>query len=157
MAQFKSLADKAGPLQAQEREQQVAQLLAAAGKPKAPSNATPAAAAVRNPVVQLLPSGPFQAWTRPIQKGQIATDNSVDGGLRPINDAVPPLPNAPAGAYVVFTINIDNDGNVKPVRYLSDDNGLSPQVMAAAKDWKFNPPTVKGKPVSTSISVKIPF
>jgi TonB family protein len=159
LAQFKSLADRAGPMQAQaqDRQQQVAQLLAAANKPKAPSNATPATTAARNPVVQLLPSGPFQAWTRPIQKGQIVPDNSVDGGLRPINDAVPPLPNAPAGAYVVFTINIDNDGNVKPVRYLSDDNGLSPQVMAAAKEWKFNPPTVKGKPVSTSISVKITF
>jgi hypothetical protein len=38
-----------------------------------------------------------------------------------------------------------------------DDYGLGPQVMAAAKGWKFQPPTVKGKPVSTTIQVKVAF
>ncbi|MGD1105144.1 MAG: TonB family protein [Terriglobia bacterium] len=87
----------------------------------------------------------------------IVPDINVDGGLKPINLAMPPMAGAPAGAYVVLTINIDPNGNVTPTRMIADVYGLGPQVMAAAKGWKFNPPTVRGKPVSTIIQVKVIF
>jgi len=160
--EFKALLGKRPD--AADRYAAVVAMIADANKPKPPvtppttptTTPTPTSTAPRSGTVALLPTGPYQAWTRPIQKGQIVPDNSVEGGLKPVNDAMPPIA-APAGAFVIFTINIDPEGNVTPVRYLSDNNGLSPQVMAAAKAWKFNPPTVKGKPVSTSISVKVTF
>jgi TonB family protein len=105
-----------------------------------------------NSVVTLLPSGDYQPWTWTVQKGQIVPDNSVDGGLKPVSLAIPPVAGAPAGlSIVLLNIRIDPSGRVTSTRVLSDDHGLSPQVMAAAKEWRFNPPTVKGIPVSTSI------
>jgi TonB family protein len=87
----------------------------------------------------------------------MAPGSSVEGGLKPVNLAMAPIPGAPAGAFVVFMISIDPNGNVTPTRILSDSDGLGPLAMAAAKKWKFNPPTVKGKPVSTSVAVKVAF
>ncbi|MGA2984969.1 MAG: protein kinase [Terriglobia bacterium] len=163
LTQFKALAGKAGPVQAQAqiRAQQVAELIADANKPKAPVTpppATPAPTVARNAVVTLIPSGDFQRWNGPVSKGQMIPDNSIEGGLKPIGSlTVPPLPDAPAKAVVIFIISIDPNGNVTPGRKTVDDNGLGPQVMAAAKGWKFNPPMVKGKPVATSIQVKVAF
>ena len=124
--------------------------------PPNPPSATPGPG--RNPEVALIPPGEYQKWIGPVNKGQTIPANSIEGGLKPVGKlTVPPVPGARAGAYVTFMINIDPEGNVSPTRYLSDDNGLSPQVMAAAKAWRFNPPMVKGKAVSTSISVKVTF
>ena len=84
-------------------------------------------------------------------KGQTMPDNSIEGGLKAVSLSLPPISGASAGDKVLFIIAIDPDGNVKPVRKTQDDAGLAPQVMAAAKSWRFNPPVVKGKPVSTNI------
>jgi TonB family protein len=153
---------------AADRYATVVALIAEANKPKpetpkpnpgpgpGPQNPPPNPTA-RTPVVTLLPSGPYVPWTRPVAKGQIVPDNSVEGGLKPV-PSMTAVAAAPAGASVVLKINIDPNGNVTPDRVLTDNNGLSPQVMEAAKGWKFNPPTVKGgKSVSTSISVKVAF
>ncbi len=110
-----------------------------------------------DPEVRLIPSGDFQPWNAPVTEGQMLPDNSIEGGLKPINLAMPPVAGSPTGAVIVLVIRIDPNGNVNPVRYLPDDNGLGPQVMAAAKGLKFEPPIVKGKPVSTSIQVKVTF
>jgi outer membrane biosynthesis protein TonB len=88
----------------------------------------------------------------------VIPDNSIEDGLKPIGSlTVPPVPDAPAKAVVIFIISIDPSGNVTPGRKTVDDYGLGPQVMAAAKGWKFNPPMVIGKPVATSIQVKVSF
>jgi TonB family protein len=84
-------------------------------------------------------------------------DNVVEGGLKSINLAIPPILDAPAKSEVIFVISIDPNGNVTPIRKTVDDYGLAPQVMAAAKSWKFSPPTVKGTPVSTTVQVKVVF
>jgi serine/threonine-protein kinase len=166
-AEFKSLVARRPD--ALDRYGQVMQLIAEANKPKpeppkpnpgqtgpGPQNPPPTTA-VRTPVVLLLPSGQYQAWTRPIPKGGIVPDSSVEGGVKPV-PSMSPVAGAPAGAFVVLKINIDPNGNVTPDRVLTDPNGLSPQVMEAAKGWKFNPPTIKGgKSVSTSISVRVTF
>jgi TonB family protein len=112
----------------------------------------------RNPVVTLIPSGDFERWNGPVMKGQMLPDNSIEGGLKPMGGLpVPPMKDAPPNAVVVFIITIDADGNVTPGRRISDDYGLGQQVMAAAKRWKFQPPTVRGEPVSTAIQVKVTF
>jgi len=177
LGQFQALAGKSGPMQAQAqtRAQQVAQLIADANRPKpsptpppapAPTPAptpqpTPAPAptptAARNATVTLIPTGDYERWNGPVTKGMMLPNNSVEGGLKPINLAVPPIVGAPAGASVIFIISIDPNGNVTPGRKTVDDYALGPQVMAAAKSWKFNPPTVRNKPVSTSIQVKVVF
>ena len=111
-----------------------------------------------NTVVKLIPSGDFQPWHAPVTKGMMVPDNSIEGGLKPLGSlTVPPSPNAPPQAFVVFIIGIDPNGNVTPGRKVSDDHGLAPQVMAAAKGWKFQAPTVNGQPVSTSIQVLVIF
>jgi hypothetical protein len=172
LAQFKAIAGKPGPkqIEAQQRVQQITQLIAEASKPKPeppkpeppkPEPPKPAPQPVptvaRIPKVDLIPSGDYERWTGPVSKGDMIPDNSVEGGLKPINLAMPPLPDAPAKAFVTFIITIDQNGNVTPTRKQADDYGLSPQVMAAAKKWRFNPPMVKGKPVSSSIQVKVTF
>jgi hypothetical protein len=81
----------------------------------------------------------------------------VEGGLKPVNLAVPPVPNAPAKAEVIFIISIDPSGNVAPIRKVVDVHGLGSHVMAAAKLWKFNPPTAKGNPVSTTLQARVVF
>ena len=123
----------------------------------APTPPPPAPTVARNPKVELIPSGEYERWTGPVSKGDMIPDNSVEGGLKPINITLPPLADAPAKAIVTFIITIDQNGNVTPTRKQLDDYGLGPQVMAHAKTWKFNPPTVKGKPVSSSIQVKVTF
>ena len=162
LAQFKVLASKPSPLQplAQAKADLITQLL----KAPTPATPTPAPAPTQTPagarsaVVTLIPSGDFQRWNGPVNKGQIMPDNSIEGGLKPIGTlSVPPLPGAPPKAVVIFIIAIDPNGNVTPGRKTLDDAGLGPQVMAAAKGWRFNPPTVRGKPVSTSIQVKVSF
>jgi hypothetical protein len=163
LTQFKALAGKPGPMQpqAQIRAQQVAELIADANKPKAPVTPpppTPPPSVARNGVVTLIPSGDFQRWNGPVSRGQVIPDNSIEDGLKPIGSlTVPPVPDAPAKAVVIFIISIDPSGNVTPGRKTVDDYGLGPQVMAAAKGWKFNPPMVIGKPVATSIQVKVSF
>jgi hypothetical protein len=125
--------------------------------PLPPQTPATAPAAARNPVVTLISLGDSQPWNRPVQKGQMLPDNLVEGGLKSINLAIPPIPDAPARAEVIFVISVDPNGNVTPIPKTVDDFGLAPRVMAAAKSWKFNPPTVKGTPVSTTIQVKVVF
>jgi hypothetical protein len=171
LALYKAIAAKPGPNQAvaQVKVELVAQLLADANKPApapapAPTPApgpapapTPTAGGARAGVVTLIPGGDYEAWNGPVQKGQILPDTAIQGGLKPIGALTVPPIDAPPKAYVIFIINIGPDGSVTPGRKTSDDNALGPQVMPAAKGWKFNPPTVKGKPVATAIQVKVAF
>ena len=123
-----------------------------------PVTPPPAPVAAPTPVVTLIPSGDFQRWNGPVSKGQMIPDNSIEGGLRPVGKlTIPPIPDAPAKAVVIFIVNIDPNGNVTPGRKTVDDFALGPQVMAAARAWKFNPPTVRGKAVSTTIQVRVTF
>ncbi len=111
-----------------------------------------------SPVVTLIPSGDFQRWNGPVTKGQMMPDNSIEGGLKPAGRLfVPPSPDAPRQARVVFIITIEPNGNVTPERTVSDDHGQAPRVMEAAKMWKFRPPTVNGVPVSTMTQVSVVF
>jgi serpin B len=110
-----------------------------------------------NRAVTLIPSGDYQPWKGPVQKGQMVSDNNVEGGLRPIDLAMPPVAGAPPRAFVVLSIIIDPNGNVSPSKVLFDGAGMGPEVMAAAKWWKFKPPTVNGTPVSTRTTVRVTF
>jgi hypothetical protein len=170
LAEFKALAGKPGAKQADalDRVVQVSQAIAAGARPPEPKTpvgnpgqttqtTTTTTTAARTPVVTLIPAGDYQPWTGPVARGQTLPANAVEGGLKPISLTMPPVAGAPAGAYVVLMIMIKPDGSVNPTRWTADDNGLSPQVMTAAKGWKFNPPTVKGKQVSTTTSVKVTF
>jgi TonB family protein len=117
----------------------------------------PPVAATRAPVVTVTSSGPYRPFSGPLQKGRLVPDYNVDGGLKPVNLALPPVPGAPIGSFVTLKINIDETGAVSPDIVLLDPSGVSSAVMDAAKRWKFNPPTVRGKPVKTSITAKVAF
>ncbi len=87
----------------------------------------------------------------------LVPDYNVEGGLKSLNLSTPPISGAPAGSFVTLKIFIDEKGDVQPDHVMSDPSGVGPAVMDAAKAWKFNPPTVKGKPVKTSVTAKVAF
>jgi hypothetical protein len=168
LTQFKAIADGPGSMksQAQARVTAINGLLAAAGKPspdvsKSSTNSTPPArsplaANGRAPEVAVLADAP-QAWTRPVQRGSLMPNASVDGGLKATNLALAATLNAPAASSVMLMINIDENGKVTPGRILKDTSGIGAQVSEASKAWTFRPPTVKEKPVKTSVSVRVTF
>ncbi len=70
---------------------------------------------------------------------------------------MPPVAGATSGCFVTYIIRIDTSGSVHPDHALDDQCGLGSAVEQAAQKWKFNPPTAKGKPVQTSVTVKVEF
>jgi serine/threonine-protein kinase len=171
LAELKSLAAKPGPTQAQASDKvfQVMQEIADANrKPPTPPpgpgpspgpgpGPSPAPGPARTPVVTPLTSGSLRPLARPWNKGMIVADVNVDGGLKPTSLSVPAMQGAASGSIVMIMIKIDENGNVTPDRVVSDTSGFGPQVTEAARSWKFNPPTAKGKPVNTSVTVKVTF
>ena len=100
---------------------------------------------------------PYQDLYKLLRKGMVIPDYNVDGGLQSANLAMPPVPGAPPGSMVLIRITIDENGNVTPNQILNDTSGFGSEVQKAARTWKFKPPTAKGKPVNTSISVRVTF
>ena len=125
--------------------------------PPTPTPPTPTPTAGHNPVVTPLPSGALRPLTLPYHKGMIVSDVNVDGGLKATNLAMPPVQGAPPGSLVMIMIKIDENGGVTPDRVINDTSGFGPQVQEAARSWKFNPPTAKGKPVNTTLTVRVTF
>ncbi len=168
LAQFKSMAEGSGPMksQAQERVTQVQAQIAEISKPKpeaAKSSASPPAAhpaastaTGKNPVVTVLVD-PSEPWTRAVQKGMLYPNSAVDGGLKALNTTMAAIPGAAPGTTVMIMVNIGEDGSVSPGPVIKDSGGLGKQVADAARSWKFNPPTVKDKPVKTSVAVRVTF
>jgi TonB family protein len=52
---------------------------------------------------------------------------------------------------------VDENGNVTPNQILNDTSGFGSEVQKAARGWKFKAPTAKGRPVNTSIAVRVTF
>jgi hypothetical protein len=128
------------------------------GNPVSRRNPVVTLPASGNAGIALIPSGEYQPLSMPWHKGMMVPEYNVDGGLKPTGSLyVPRIPNAPPGAFVVLVINIDPNGDVAPATIVADDHGLGLQVQEAAKGWKFTPPTARGKPVSTRITVKVTF
>jgi serpin B len=109
------------------------------------------------PSVTIISSGDYETLRRPVKKGQMVPDYNVEGGLKPLSLAMPPVPPAPPGSIVLIKIVVDENGNVTPDRILNDTSGAGQQVEQAARSWKFKPPTAKGEPVKTPIVVKVAF
>lgn len=162
-SQFEAIAYASGSPAAQARdyaENQIPAAIAqinAANQPKPQPPPTPPPAPAHNPVVTLIVSGTYRPWTRSVQRGMLVPEYNVQGGLKPIDLSMAPVKGAPSGAFATVKINIDEDGNVAPDIVLFDPSGMGPSIMDAAKKWKFNPPTVKGLPVKTSVTVKVTF
>ena len=169
--QFQTLASASGVPASQAREYAENQVPSAITqinqanqpKPQPPPPPTPvtppapAAPQTHAPVVTLIVSGTYRPWSRSVQKGMLVPEYNVEGGLKPLNLTLAPVRGAPSGSFVTLKINIDENGDVSPDIVLLDPSGVGPTVMDAAKRWKFNPPMVKGKPVKTSVSVKVTF
>ncbi len=169
LAQFKAIADGSGPMksQAQDRVTQVQALIAENSKPKPepkpvassspahPPTSAPSSTG-KNPVVTVLVD-PSEPWTRGVQKGMVLPNSAVDGGLKAVNTSMAAVPGAAPGSTVMIMINIGEDGSVTPGPVIKDAGGLGKQVADAARSWKFNPPTVKDKPVRTSVAVRVTF
>jgi TonB family protein len=162
--QFQGIASASGAPATQARDYSedqipaaIAQINAAAQAKAQSAAAAPPPPPVRNPVVTLIPGGAYSPWRLSVRKGGFIPDYSIPGGLSPIELSMPPVKGAPSGSFVTLKIVIDENGNVTPDIVLSDVNGLSPNVMEAAKKWRFKPPTVKDIPVKTSVAVKVTF
>ena len=155
--QFQAMASASGAPASQARDYAENQIPAAITQINEANQPKPAAPPARATVVTLIVSGTYRPWSRSVQKGMLVPEYNVEGGLKPVSLTVPPLRGAPGGSFVTLKINIDEDGNVSPDIVLLDPSGVGPTVMEAAKRWKFNPPTVRGVPVKTSVAVKVTF
>jgi TonB family protein len=163
-AQFQALARQGGPIAGAARDYATRlipaaiQQITAAAKPAASVSSPPVATAPsRAPVVTVVTSGTYRPWQGPLRKGQLLPEYNIDGGLKAISLHMPPVANAPAGSFVTIKVNIDEQGNVTPDHIVQDASGIGAEVLDAAKSWKFQPPRVRGKPVRTSILVKVQF
>ena len=163
-SQFQALARQGGPIAGAARDYATRlipaaiQQITAAAKPAASTSSPPVATAPsRAPVVTVVTSGTYRPWQGPIRKGQLLPEYNIDGGLKAISLHMPPVANAPAGSFVTIKVNIDEQGNVTPDHIVQDASGIGAGVLEAAKSWKFQPPRVRGKPVRTSILVKVQF
>jgi serine/threonine-protein kinase len=172
LAEFKALAGKPGAKQAEamDRVFQVSQAIAEAKPPlKLQEQETPGStatttpvmprAAGRNPVVTPLVAsgGDLSPLNLPYRKGMLVPDFNVDGGVQATNLSVPPVQGAAAGSIVLLRIMIDENGNVTATQIVQDTSGFGLEVQKATRGWKFKPLTTKGKPVNTSITVKVTF
>lgn len=112
----------------------------------------------RNPLVKLIPPGPPARWDGHVDYGRLVPANYLEISLEPVGSlSVPPSSNAPPMAVVVIAIHIDTSGDVTPAEVAFDENGLAPQVLEAAKAWKFHPPTLRGIPVGVSTQAIVVF
>ncbi len=59
----------------------------------------------------------------------------------------------------MLAVTVDENGNVATVRPrgANDSYGFVDSALAAARQWKTNPPRAQGKSVKTSFAVDIPF
>jgi tetratricopeptide (TPR) repeat protein len=119
----------------------------------------PAARAEAQPRVSWDLGGAVQKYPGRVDKGMVLPAFYVDSGLRPAGGqlTMPPVAGAASGCFVTYIIRIDTSGSVHPDHALDDKCGLGSAVEQAAQKWKFNPPTAKGKPVQTSVTVKVEF
>ena len=159
LAQFRALAAKPGPMQAQAqaRLDQITAELRMPPPPPAAAAPTPTPTAAHNPVVTPLYSGDLRPLTLPYHKGMTVADVNVDGGLKATNLAMPAVQGALPGTFVIIMIKIDENGSVTPDHVMADTSGFGPQVQEAARAWNFNSPTAKGKPVNATLTVKVTF
>jgi TonB family protein len=113
------------------------------------------------------------AWMLPLHMGPAA---GTDGAAQPLvyveDGAIvrPAKISGPAPRYteqarkahiqgkVVLQVTIDAEGRVVNVRPLQElDGGLTEAAMAAAADWKFEPATLDGRPVSVYYNLTVNF
>ncbi|MDE3179928.1 MAG: hypothetical protein KGM47_09760, partial [Acidobacteriota bacterium] len=119
--------------------------------------AAPAAPAAVAPQVTVLTSGNYQPWRGPVRRDQLLPEYNIDGGLKAVSLAVPAVRGAPPGSVAIVKINIDATGSVTPDHVINDTSGKGPLLIEACRHWKFRPPSVRGKPVRTSVSVEVKF
>jgi TonB family protein len=84
-----------------------------------------------------------------------------DTALAVLKQEVPPLPFAIASLGIgefrgIVEVQIDENGNVTSARILEPVHAVyDPVLLRAARDWKYQAPTIKGKPVSSLKRVEI--
>jgi TonB family protein len=115
---------------------------------------------------QLFPNSSVVELHNPPSGGPIVDDAVVRGATVPASDPIvkttPPLPAAAKRAGitgpVVLEITVDQSGNVVTVdRVLHGDPLLNRSAEDAARQWKYRPVLVGGRPVSVVMSVAVAF
>lgn len=112
----------------------------------------------RNPLVRLIPPASHpQVFRVGVGDVPIPADD-IERILVPVGElTVPPSSKAPPGAFVVFPMRVNIDGDVTPGETESDENGLGPLVLSAAQAWKFHPPTIGGEQQAIDLHVIVIF
>ncbi|MBI3663553.1 MAG: protein kinase [Acidobacteria bacterium] len=102
-----------------------------------------------------------QKWTQPTPNaGQLVNSRYVDGGLKVEKDPVPNdvIQRAAAGSTVQVELSLNESGKVTSGKVQGGDAGIGQAVIDAAKaSWQFNEPRVNGKPVTTTVVVRVQF
>ncbi len=100
-------------------------------------------------------------WQGSLTPGQMVGAQYVDGGMRVVSHPLPAAVVAAAAAKnsqfeLQFTVN--QQGRVTGGSVLSGNASLGQALLSEAeKGWRFNAPTVDGKPVETQVRVSVQF
>lgn len=112
----------------------------------------------------LAAGGAFAAWaSQPADKAKAAPATAQSTEVRATQSTPPRYPKDAAAKHVsgqvLLHVLVAADGSVKDVRVKkSDPPGVfDVDTIAAAKQWKFTPKTVKGKPVEGWVQVPVTF
>ncbi|WP_226469090.1 TonB family protein [Luteimonas panaciterrae] len=115
-------------------------------------------------VSMLAAGGAFAAWaSQPADKTKAAPAVTQSTDVRATQSTPPLYPKDAAAKHVsgqvLLHVLVATDGSVKDVRVKkSDPPGVfDVNTIAAAKQWKFTPKTVKGKPVEGWVQVPVTF
>jgi len=137
--------------------------LAAASRP-AP---TPPSAAAITPVAPLrtakaeVVSLAAQKWTQPLSAGQLVNSRYLDGGPKLEREAIVPseiIQRAAVGSTLQVEVDVNESGQVTGGRVQSGDDAVGKAIVELAKSaWKFAPPRVNGKPVTTRVTMRVRF
>ena len=112
----------------------------------------------RTPLVKLLTPASYPRVVHPGVTEESIPQDDIERILQPVGKlTVPPASNAPLGAFILFPMRVNIGGDVTPGETESDENGLGPLVLAAARAWKFRPPTIKGEHHAIDLRVIVIF
>lgn len=104
---------------------------------------------------------PVNMWKPPsftpaISSPEAITPTYTPAGIVSVSYANYPVNSVAAGAVVV-QITVDDNGKIEGVKVIRSMRGFTQFALRAVKQWRFQPATLKGKPVVSNVAIAFVF
>lgn len=104
---------------------------------------------------------PVNMWKPPSFAPAISSPGSITpaytpAGIVSVGYAEHPVNSVAAGAVVV-EVTVDDNGKVERMKVIRSMRGFTQSALRAAKQWQFQPATVKDKPVVSNVAIAFVF